>query len=150
MVDCGYRPASGKRPKNSTSSSRVLAPPSDSEASQREQRRYDKLLKEERDLQADLSALEREGDFVRTEVARAANPVGLGRAVAAFAYLTAVGIVSPIVILALQPVLSTLSRIVLVGFFTTGLIALWWYLSWAVRRLAKPSTLQVPDEQTTG
>ena len=115
------------------------------------QERYDKLIESERGLQAGLSALEREGDFVRTEAARVAKPHGLGRAAAAFAYLTVAGVVVPIAGLAWRPVPSDLlSRRVLVSLFVSGLAVLGWYLIWAVRRLAKPSKLQVRNEQTTG
>ena len=115
------------------------------------QERYDKLIEAERELQAGLSALEREGDFVRTEAARVAKPQGLGWAAVAFAYLTVAGVVVPVVGLAWRPVPSgLLSRRVLVSLFVSGLAVLGWYLIWAVRQLAKPSKLQVRNEQTTG
>ena len=113
------------------------------------QERYDKLIESERDRQAGLSALEREGDFVRTEAARVAKPQGLRLAAFAFAYLTVVGVVVPIVGLAWRPVPSSLlSRRVLVSLFASGLLALGWYLIWAIRQLSKPSKLQGGDEHT--
>lgn len=114
------------------------------------QERYDKLIESERDLQAGLSALEREGDLVRTETARVTKPHGLGRAAAAFGYLTVAGVVVPLAGLAWRPVPSDLlSRRVLVFLFVSGLAGLGWYLIWAIRQLAEPSNPQVRNEQTT-
>lgn len=87
--------------------------------------RYDKLIKAERDLQAGLSALEREGGFVRTERARVAKPEGLRGAMFAFAYLTVAGVVAPVVGLALRPVPSyPLWRWLLFSLFASGLLGL--------------------------
>ena len=105
--------------------------------------RYDKLMEAERDLQAGLSALERERDFVQTERARVAKPEGLKGAMFAFAYLTVAGVVAPVVGLALRPVPSDpLSRWLLFSLFASGLLGLGWYLIGAVRRLSKPRRLQ--------
>ena len=41
-----------------------------------------------------------------------------------------------------------LIRIVLVALFVAGLVALGWYLTWAIRRLSKPSVPQDQDEHT--
>lgn len=102
--------------------------------------RYDKLIAAERELQAGLSALEREGDFVRKEAESTANPPGLGWAAVAFAYLTVVGVVVPIFALAVRPVPSDpFSRSVLVGLFMSGLAALGVYLFWAIRQLTRPT-----------
>ena len=57
--------------------------------------RYEKLVEDERELQAGLSALQLEGNFVRTEAARVAKPPELWRAVVAFGYLTVFGVVAP-------------------------------------------------------
>ena len=46
--------------------------------------RYEKLLKDERELQDGLSALQLEGNFVRTEAARVTKPEGLRLAAGAF------------------------------------------------------------------
>ena len=111
--------------------------------------RYEKLLENERELQAGLSALQLEGNFVRTEAARVAKPEGLRLAAFAFAYLTVVGVVVPIVGLAWRPVPSDLlSRRVLVSLFASGLLVLGGYLIWAIRQLSKPSKLQGRDEHT--
>ena len=111
--------------------------------------RYEKLLEDERELQAGLSALQLEGNFVRTEAARVTKPEGLRLAAVAFAYLTVVGVMVPIVGLAWRPVPSdTLWRIVLVSLFTTGLLALGGYLIWAIRQLSKPSKLHGRDHHT--
>ena len=111
--------------------------------------RYEKLLKDERELQDGLSALQLEGNFVRTEAARVTKPEGLRLAAGAFTYLTVVGVMAPIVGLAWRPVPSdTLWRIVLVSLFATGLLALGGYLIWAIRQLSKPSKLQGRDHHT--
>ena len=111
--------------------------------------RYENLLDDERELQAGLSALQLEGNFVRTEAARVTKPEGLRLAAGAFAYLTVVGVMVPIVGLAWRPVPSdTLWRIALVSLFATGLLALGGYLIWAIRQLSKPSKLQGRDHHT--
>ena len=100
--------------------------------------------------QQDLVArLEREHEFVRTEAARVAKPRGLWLAASAFAYLTVVGVVVPVVGLAWRPVWSgLLARRWLVGLFVSGLLFLGWYLIWAIRQLSKSSVPQDQDEQT--
>jgi len=113
----------------------------------REHERYDQLLDAEHESQAGLSALQHASALVRTELARVAKPKGLWRAAAAFAYLTAVGVVVPIVGLAWRPVPSDLlSRRVLISLFLSGLAALGWYLVWAVGQLTKPSKLPLRNE----
>lgn len=80
------------------------------------QERYDKLIETERELHAGLSALEREGELVRTELARVAKPQGLWLAAFSFGYLTLVGVLVPMVGLAWRPVPSDLlSRRVLLS-----------------------------------
>jgi len=109
----------------------------------REHERYDQLLDAEHELQAGLSALEHARTLVQAELARAAKPKGLGRAAAAFAYLTAVGVVVPVVGLAWRPVPSDLlSRRLLIFLFVSGLAALGWYLIWAIRQLTNLSNAQ--------
>ena len=111
---------------------------SDNAFSVLEHQRYDKLLEAERDLRAALSALEREGDFVRTEAARVAQPEGLWWVAGAFGFLTVVGVVVPVAGLSWRPVPSDLfARKVMVGLFMSGLAVLGVYLVWAVRRLSK-------------
>ena len=111
--------------------------------------RYEKLVEDERELQAGLSALQLEGNFVRTEAARVAKPPELWRAVVAFGYLTVFGVVAPVVGLAWRPVPSSLLwRILLVLGFVSGVGVLGGYLIWAIRQLSKPSKLQGRDEHT--
>lgn len=111
--------------------------------------RYEKLVEDERELQAGLSALQLEGNFVRTEAARVAKPPELWRAVVAFGYLTVFGVVAPVVGLAWRPVPSSLLwRILLVLGFVSGVGVLGGYLIWAIRQLSKSSKLQGRDEHS--
>ena len=112
--------------------------------------RLDKLAENERELRADLAAVQREGELVRTELARVAKPPELWRAASAFAYLMAVGVVAPVVGLAWRPVPSSLLwRILLVFGFVSGVGVLGWYLIWAVRQLSEPSNRQsIRDKHT--
>ena len=119
------------------------------ERDQLQQTRYDKLIEEEREQQELVDRIEREHEFVRTEAARVAKPRGLWLAAAAFAYLTVVGVVIPIVGLTWRPVWSgLLARRWLVGLFVSGLLVLGWYLFWAIRQLSESSIPQDQDEQT--
>ncbi|MCE2530815.1 MAG: hypothetical protein J4G11_13250 [Acidimicrobiia bacterium] len=121
-----------------------------SETSERDQqKRYDKLIEDEREQQELVARLEREHEFVRTEAARVAKPRGLWLAASAFAYLTVVGVVVPVVGLAWRPVWSgLLARRWLVGLFVSGLLVLGWYLFWAIRQLSESSVPQDQDEPT--
>ena len=114
------------------------------------QERLDKLTENERELRADLVAVQREGELVRTELARVAKPPELWRAAVAFGYLAVFGVLAPVVGLAWRPVPSNLLwRILLVFGFVSGVGVLGWYLIWAVRQLSKPSNRQsVRDKYT--
>lgn len=97
---------------------------------------YADLIAEERELALEVSVLEREEGFYTSELARVAQPWGLGWGVGVLGYLTLMGVIIPVVALATRPVPSGLvSRRVLVALFTSGLVALFGYLIWAVRRL---------------
>ena len=114
------------------------------------QERLDKLAENERELRADLAAVQREGELVRTELARVAKPPELWRAAVALGYLAVFGVVAPVVGLAWRPVPSSLLwRILLVFGFVSGVGVLGWYLIWAVRQLSEPSNRQgVQDKHT--
>lgn len=102
------------------------------------QTRYEKLIDDEREQRTRLSLLERERDFVQTEAARVAKPQGLWLAAAAFAYLTMVGVVVPVVGLAWRPVpFDLFARRVLVSLFVSGLSVVGCYLIWAIWRLSR-------------
>ena len=138
------RAKAGRPPRSSSVYDQVRAAVSistrsqDSEGTQLRQKRYDKLIEAEREQQARMALLEREHDFVWTEAARVARPRGLWLAASAFAYLTVVGVVVPVVGLAWRPVWSgLLSRRWLVGLFVSGLLFLGGYLIWAIRQLSK-------------
>ena len=119
----------------------------DSEGQRLQQTRYDKLIADEREQQDRMALLEREHEFVRTEAARVAKPRGLRLAASAFAYLTVVGVVVPVVGLALRQVPYDLpSPWWLVALFISGLLALGGYLIWAIRQLSKPIVPQNQDE----
>ena len=72
-----YRVAGNHLP-SSSHTTYSLGGPDPTNVSMWKEDRYDKLIEAERDRQAGLSALEREGDFVRTERARVAKPEGSG------------------------------------------------------------------------
>lgn len=97
---------------------------------------YADLIMEERELALEVSVLEREEGFYANELARVAQPWGLGWGAGVLGYLTIVGVIAPVVSLATRPVPSGLgSRRVLVALFISGLLALFGYLIWAVVRL---------------
>ena len=98
--------------------------------------RYDRLIGEENRLATDLAVLERERNFFEQELDRVTPPKGLGLGVGVLGYLTAVGVIAPVVALAMLPVPSTAaSRLVLVALFVSGLAILFAYLIYAVRQL---------------
>ena len=110
----------------------------DAELDRSQRTRYDKSIEDEREQRARLDLLARELEFVRTEAARVARPQGLWLPAFAFAYLTLVGVVVPVVGLASRPVPSNLvSRRWLVVLFVSGLLFLGLYLIGAVRQLSK-------------
>ncbi len=118
------------------------------EGDQLQQTRYDKLIEDEHEQQDLVDRLAREHEFVRTEAARVAKPRGLWLAASAFAYLTVVGVVVPVVGLASRPVpYDLLSRRWLVGLFISGLLAVGGYLIWAIRQLSRPIDPQNQDER---
>lgn len=103
---------------------------------ERRAERYEKRIEDEREQQVRLSVLERERDFVRTEAARVAPPEGLWLEMAAFSYLTVVGVVFPVIGLASRPVpYDLIARRVYVYLFLSGLVSVGGYLTWAIRRL---------------
>ena len=100
--------------------------------------RYDRLIGEENRLATDLAVLERERNFFEQELDRVTPPKGLGLGVGVLGYLTAVGVIAPVVALAMRPVPSTAaSRLVLVALFVSGLAILFAYLIYAVRQLRR-------------
>ena len=99
-------------------------------------RDYQKLVDEERELSLEVSVLEREEQFFAGELAKVARPSGFGWGIATLAYLTTVGVIVPVIALAIRPVPSGLaSRRVLVFLFMSGLAVLFGYLVGSVLRL---------------
>ena len=93
-------------------------------------RDYQKLIDEERELTLEFSMLEREEQFFAGELAKVARPSGLVWGIATLAYLTTVGVIVPVIALAIRPVPSGLvSRRVLVFLFMSGLAVLFAYLA---------------------
>ena len=100
--------------------------------------RYDRLIREEDQLATELAVLEREQHFFAQELDRATPPKGLGWGVGVLGYLTAVGVIAPVIALAMRPVPSSAaSRLVLVALFISGLVILFVYLVYAVRQLRR-------------
>ena len=106
--------------------------------------RYDRLILEENRLATELAVLERERNFFEQELDRATPPKGLSWGVGVLGYLTAVGVIAPVIALAMRPVPSSAaSRLVLVALFVSGLAILFAYLIYAVRQLRrKPQATQ--------
>ena len=100
--------------------------------------RYDRLILEENRLATELAVLERERNFFEQELDRATPPKGLSWGVGVLGYLTAVGVIAPVIALAMRPVPSSAaSRLVLVALFVSGLAILFAYLIYAVRQLRR-------------
>ena len=106
--------------------------------------RYDRLIREEDQLATELAVLERQRNFFEQELDRVTPPKGLSWGVGVLGYLTAVGVIAPVVALAMRPVPSSAaSRLVLVALFVSGLAILFAYLIYAVRQLRrKPQATQ--------
>lgn len=102
--------------------------------------RYDRLILEENRLATELAVLKREQSFYEWEF-RVTRPKGLGLGVGVLGYLTVVGVVAPVIGLAMRPVPSSpTSRLVLVALFVSGLVVLFGYLIYAVRQLRRDRT----------
>lgn len=100
--------------------------------------RYDRLIRDEDQLATELAVLEREQTFFEQELDRVTPPKGLGWGVGVLGYLTAVGVIAPVVALAMRPVPSSpASRLVLVALFISGLAILFVYLIYAARQLRR-------------
>ena len=100
--------------------------------------RYDRLIRDENQLATELAVLERGRSFFERELDRGIPPKGLGWGVGVLGYLTAVGVIAPVIALAVRPVPSTgASRLVLVALFISGLAILFAYLIYAVRQLRR-------------
>ena len=99
--------------------------------------RHDRLFLEENRLATELAVLKREQNFYEREL-RVTPPKGLGSGVGVLGYLTAVGVIAPVIALAMRPVPSSpTSRLVLVALFVSGLVVLFAYLIYAARKLRR-------------
>lgn len=92
---------------------------------------------EENRLATELAVLKREHNFYEREL-RVTLPKGLVWGVGVLGYLTAVGVIAPVIALAMRPVPSSpTSRLVLVSLFASGLVVLFAYLIYAARQLRR-------------
>ena len=101
-----------------------------------EMRRLDESIQEEQELHGRLRILETEAGRLRTEIALAGRPVGVTSAIVILAVYSLLGIVAPVVVLALHPkALVAWQLWSLVAVFVGGLFAVLGYVLWYVGTL---------------
>lgn len=99
-------------------------------------RRQEARIERERSLYAELQAFDAEVGLVDEQLMRLSAPEGVGAAVAVLTYLSVVGIVVPLAMMASRPVVAGLvARRLQLGLFVSGLIVLLAYIAWMVRRV---------------
>jgi hypothetical protein len=99
-------------------------------------RRFDESLRDEHEQSARKRLLETEADRLQREVELAGRPSGVTPAIIILALYSLVGIVAPVVVIAISPKrLASWIVWVLVAAFVAGLVAVLGYMFWYARTL---------------
>jgi hypothetical protein len=101
--------------------------------------RQDARIRDEEDLQAELTALRHELDLVRKQLRRFGRPEGVGVGVTALVFFSLLGIAFPMIVMSLRPVPDGQGmRFAAISTFLFGLVVLLGYVAWLVRKLRPP------------
>ncbi|MFF1880282.1 hypothetical protein ACFVVC_02270 [Pseudarthrobacter sp. NPDC058196] len=95
-----------------------------------EVRQRDDEIRAEADLKTQLRAAVAERDRLDEELARVGKPVGVAAAMWMLGLLS-LGILVPLIMMAFEPKgMDVVSKILLLGIFVVGLVAVLWYVGW--------------------
>jgi hypothetical protein len=101
-----------------------------------EARRFDESIRAELELVGQMTATEGEVSRLESELAKLGQPVGVVPAIWILSLLSLLGIVVPVVVMAMDPVdLSVWARSALIGLFVAGLGAVLGYIVWYLKHL---------------
>lgn len=111
-------------------------------------RRQDEEIKAEADLRTQLRAAVAERDRLDEELARVGKPVGVAAAMWMLGLLS-LGILVPLIMMAFEPKgLDVVSKILLLGSFVIGLVAILWYVGWFWLKIGKDNTQATPGRSS--
>lgn len=111
-------------------------------------RRQDEEIKTEADLRTQLRAAVAERDRLDEELARVGKPVGVAAAMWMLGLLS-LGILVPLIMMAFEPKgLDVVSKILLLGSFVIGLVAILWYVGWFWLKIGKDKTQATPGRSS--
>jgi hypothetical protein len=111
-------------------------------------RRQDEEIKAEADLRTQLRAAVAERDRLDEELARVGKPVGVAAAMWMLGLLS-LGILVPLIMMAFEPKgLDVVSKILLLGSFVIGLVAILWYVGWFWLKIGKDKTQATPGRSS--
>jgi hypothetical protein len=89
-----------------------------------------------------------ERDRLDEELARVGKPVGVAAAMWMLGLLS-LGILVPLVMMAFEPKgLDVVSKILLLGSFVIGLVAILWYVGWFWLKIGKDKTQATPGRSS--
>jgi len=109
-------------------------------------RRQDEEIRAEADLRTQLRAAMAERDRLDEELARVGKPEGVAAAMWMLGLLS-LGILVPLVMMAFEPKgLDVVSKILLLGSFVIGLVAILWYVGWFWLKIGKDKTQATPGK----
>ncbi|WP_314191924.1 hypothetical protein [uncultured Arthrobacter sp.] len=107
-------------------------------------RRQDEEIRAEADLKTQLRAAVAERDRLNEELARVGKPEGVAAAMWMLGVLS-LGILIPLVMMAFEPKgLDVVPKIVLLGSFVLGLVAILWYVGWFWLKIGSDKTQATP------
>lgn len=111
-------------------------------------RRQDDEIRAEADLKTQLRAAVAERDRLDEELARVGKPVGVAAAMWMLGLLT-LGILVPLIMMAFEPKgLDVMSKILLLGSFVIGLVAILWYVGWFWLKIGSDKTQATPERSS--
>jgi hypothetical protein len=105
-------------------------------------RRLDESIRDELELIGQITASRKEASRLHDELRALGKPVGVLSAIWVLGLLSVLGIVFPVVVLALQPMtLTLLMKSLLVGSFVVGLLGVLSYILWYQHQLSSNDQL---------
>lgn len=112
-------------------------------------RRLDESIQAELQLQGQLQILQTDERRLQAELETIGRPTGVVSAVVILAVYSCLGILAPVIVMALEPQrLSVLSKTLLVGAFIVGLVAVLAYIVWYARTLDDTVEPELPGHES--
>ena len=99
-------------------------------------RRADEALRAESDLRTQLKSATAERDRLQEELVRVGKPIGVLSAIWMLAALSLLGVLVPVIVMALEPeALANWAKVGLIISFILGLLAILGYVGWFWRKI---------------